>query len=552
MKNNTTGNHTIFTKRINILFIFFLLASLIISVRYANLQIFHHKFTSSFLASFDDLAGNQSRGEIFLKDNTNILTPLAINKDYYTVFVNTKHFNHNSESIRKIAEILELSEEFISQRTSKPNDPYEVITQHVAEEKANAIEALAISGIGLDVEHGRYYPYQETASHLVGFLGANQDKQIGQYGLEGYYENEIKIGGSVQKLILSVDPHIQYVIESKLKAAVDKYQAHFGSALVMEPSTGRILGLAGYPAYNPNDYANVLDISIFSNKAISAQFELGSVFKPITMAIGLNEKVITPETTYTDTGEIKIGQRTIKNWDLKVHGINTMTQVLEHSLNTGVVFVQQKIEKDIFHKYIENFGFGSKTKIDLQGEVSGDIRNLNYKRDVEYATASFGQGIAMTPLQMTTSIAAIANNGILMSPHVVDQLVLNDGTDVIIPSQTVRQVISPESAQLLTKMLVSTVVNGYDKAKVPGYFIAGKTGTAQIANAESKGYEADATIQSFAGYAPAYHPQFVVFLSINSPQGVRFASESLTSSFAEIMSYLLTYYEIPPDFKMNK
>ncbi len=551
MKNNIRSNQDVFFKRINILFIFFLFFAVILLARYANLQIFHKRFIGNFLTVFNNSIVNQARGEIFLKDRVGALTPLAINKDYFTVFANTNLIEYNAESFRRLANILDQSEEVILQKISKPNDPYEVLAQHVSEDNAKKIKALFLKGIGLEVQQGRYYPYQNSVSHVIGFLGSTGEAQVGQYGLEGFYEDDIKIGGLIQKLILSIDPHIQYIVESKLKNVVDKYQAQFGTAIIMEPSTGRILALAGYPDFNPNEYSKVPDISFFTNRAISGQFELGSVFKPVTMAIGLNEKVISPETTYTDTGEVRIGQRVIKNWDLKVHGVNTMTQVLERSLNTGVVFVEQKIPKDTFHTYIQQFGFGEKTGIDLQGEVSGDIRNLNYKRDVEYATASFGQGISMTPLQMISAIATIANNGKLMYPHVVDEMFLNDGSNVIIPSRTIRQVISPESAQALTKMLVSTVVNGYDKAKVPGYFIAGKTGTAQIANVQERGYAEEATIQSFAGYAPAYHPQFVVFLNINSPQGVRFASESLTSSFADIMSYLLTYYEIPPDYKPN-
>lgn len=553
MKQNIRNNQTFFLKRINILFIFFLFLGMALTARYANLQIFHHRFSGdSLLGAFNEPAGNQVRGEIFLKDRTGALTPLAINKDFFTIFANTNLVEKKEETANALADVLALPQDVLLQKLTKHNDPYEVLAQRVTEDIADKVKALPLKGIGLDAQKGRYYPYQNSAAHLTGFLGISGDKQKGQYGLEAFYEDDIKVGGTVKQLVLSVDPHIQYIIEAKLKEAVEKWQAHFGTAIVMEPATGRILGLAGFPDFNPNEYAKVPDVSLFTNKAISAQFELGSVFKPVTMAAGLNEKVVTPDTIYTDTGVVRIGQFTIKNWDLKVHGVNTMTEVLEHSLNTGVVFVEEKMSKDVFRSYIKQFGFGEKTGIDLQGEVSGDIRNLNHNRDVEFATASFGQGISMTPLQMTAAIAAIANNGTLMQPHLVDEIFLNDGSDVIIPARKIREVISPDSAQKLTKMLVSTVVNGYDKAKIPGYFIAGKTGTAQIANAQAKGYADDATIQSFAGYAPAYHPQFVVFLSIDSPQGVRFASESLTSSFADIMSYLLTYYEIPPDFKINQ
>ncbi len=549
---NTIHNNTYFlVKRINILFIFFLFFGLFISGKYANLQVFHYRFsaTTPLLAALNDAPVNQQRGEIFFTDRFLKLMPLAINKDFFTVYANTSMVTDKEIAAETLSALLSVPSDILLKKLSKQNDPYEALAQKVPDDVIGKIKAAGIPGIGVEAQEGRYYPHQNSASHLVGFLGMKNDKKMGQYGLEAYYEDDLKVGGMSSKLLLSVDPNVQFKLEDILKDTVQKWQARLGTAIAIEPATGRILGMANYPDFNPNEYAKVSDISIFKNTAIAGQFELGSVFKPITMAIGLNEKAITPETSYEDKGQVTIGSHIIRNWDGKVHGVKTMTQVLENSLNTGVVFVEQKIPKEKFRDYIHQFGFGVKTTIDLSGEVSGNVRNLDTNRDFEFANISFGQGIAITPLQMASALAAVANDGVLMKPHVVDRIYSADGSDAIIAPQQVRQVISSDAARSLTKMLVSTVVNGYDKAKIPGYFVAGKTGTAQLSNTDTKGYSENNTIHSFVGFAPAYHPRFVVLISINSPQGVEFASQSLAPAFAEIMSYMLTYYEIPPDYK---
>lgn len=538
-------------KRVNIMGALFLFFALALCVRYASLQLVDAdgRIVLAGVAATASLdTDGTERGELFLQDRFGELTPLAINKTLYTVSADPRKVVDREKTAEALGELLGISSQSITEKLQKQNDPYEVLATKVSDDVAEKIKERKISGIYFEPQRARHYPYERSGSHLSGFLGARGEKRVGQYGIEGFYEQELA-DGDVEKLVLSIDPHIQFTIEEELNKVIEKWNAAGGSAVVMDPSTGRILGMAHAPAYDPNEYAREKDVSVFSNEIVSSQFELGSVFKPITMAIGLNEKAVRPDTTYEDTGVVSIGGYAIRNFDNKAHGVQTMTQVLEQSLNTGVVFVQKKIPKETMHTYIKNFGFGEKTGIDLQGEVGGDIRNLNTGRDLEFATASFGQGISVTPIQMITAIAAIANKGTLMKPKVVDKKIFHDGTEVSQEAMAVRNVIMPSTAETLTKMLVSVVENGYDKAKVNGYFVAGKTGTAQIPDPNGKGYLTDATIHTFVGYAPAYHPQFAVLLSIDRPQGVRFASSSLASVFSSIMSYLLTYYEIPPDFK---
>lgn len=538
-------------QRVNIISALFLFFALVLCVRFASLQLVDDagRIVLKSAAAVSAVARDTTeRGEIFLQDRFGVLMPFAINKTLYTVSADPRKIEDTAGAAEALAQILNISAQPIVEKLRKVNDPYEVIASKVSSEVADMIKERKIPGIYLEPQQGRYYPYQRSGSHLAGFVGIREENRTGQYGLEGFYEHTLT-EGDVEKLILSVDPNIQFKIEEELKSVIEKWDASGGSVIVMEPATGRVLGMAHMPAYDPNEYAKEKNVSVFSNVAISSQLELGSVFKPITMAAGLNEKVVRPDTTYEDTGALAISGYVIKNFDNKAHGIQTMTQVLEQSLNTGVVFVQKKMSKKTMRTYIQNFGFGEKTGIDLQGEVSGDIRNLDTDRDLEFATAAFGQGISVTPIQMINAISAIANKGVLMKPHVVDKEIFRDGTVVLKDAIPVRNAINPSTAEALTKMLVSTVENGYDKAKVSGYFVAGKTGTAQIPDPNGKGYLTDATIHTFVGYAPAYHPQFAVLLTIDRPHGVRFASSSLAPIFSNIMSYLLTYYEVPPDFK---
>jgi len=547
----TKHNEGIVMKRANILSALFLFFALVLGVRFASLQLVDGEgriITKSSAAVSVALEDAVERGEIFLKDRFGALMPFAVNKTLYIVSADPRKISDPDGSAEILSRILSIPAEGIAEKLKKENDPYEVIASKVSDEIAEKIKQQKITGIHLEPQSGRQYPYGRSGSHLAGFLSMRGEKRVGQYGLEGFYNDALAEGG-VEKLILSIDPNIQFTIEDTLKNVIEKWDAAGGSVVVMEPATGRILGMAHMPTYDPNEYAREEDVSVFSNEAISSQLELGSVFKPITMAAGLNEKVVTPDTTYEDTGALAIAGYVIRNFDNKAHGVQTMTQVLEQSLNTGVVFVQKQMSKETMRTYIQNFGFGQKTGIDLQGEVSGDIRNLNKGKDLEFATAAFGQGISVTSLQMITAISAIANKGTLMQPHVVDREVYSDGMEVAKEAVAVRDVITPATAEALTKMLVSTVENGYDKAKVRGYFVAGKTGTAQIPDPNGRGYLTDESIHTFVGYAPAYHPQFSMLLSIDRPKGVRFASSSLAPVFSSIMSYLLTYYEVPPDFK---
>jgi len=312
----------------------------------------------------------------------------------------------------------------------------------------------------------------------------------------------------------------------------------------MEPSTGKIIAMANYPDYNPNFY-NISPLENFTNTNISAVYEPGSVFKVLTMAMGIDAGLISPSTTYTDIGEVQVDDRVIKNSDFKAHGVQTMMEVLEKSLNTGVVFVVQKIGRSIFYKYLKDFGFGTSTGVELDGEVSAYIRPFRSWAEIDLATMSFGQGIAVTPMQLISAISSIANQGKLMQPHIVDKILYPSGA-VSVDPQIIDLVIKPQTAQLVSAMMVNVIEKGHGtRAGVEGYRIAGKTGTAQI----PKGgvYEDDDTIGTFVGFGPVEDPRFIMLTRIDRPEGMKFAESSAAPLFGDIAEFLLDYWQIPPE-----
>lgn len=555
-----------------IFFIFFLVSG--IAARLFSLQILNHNFYKALAQDqhqfFEKLV--PSRGRIFLQDKSAMLYPLAINKDYLMVYAVPREIQNPKEVAECLSDILQMQKEELFNILNQPDDPYEPLKGEISQKVVEEISALNLTGIYLGYQPGRWYPQESLASHVLGFVGYQGEEKIGQYGLEGYYEEELVgqpgvlesqrdafgrwIWSSNQNfqpaqdgddLILTIDQNIQFTAQQKLKEVMDKWQAESGSVIIMEPATGAILAMASLPDFNPNQYNKVEDINVFLNPAAQKIFEPGSIFKPITMAAGLDTGRITPQTSYIDEGSVRVGGYVITNAAGRTYGLSSMKKVLEKSINTGAVFAQRQVGGEFFRKYVEAFGFERPTGIDLAGEIGGSINNLRPGNpEINFATASFGQGIAVTPIEIVTAIGAIANEGKLMRPYLVSKILKPDGQEIVIKPELVRQVVTSKTADTLTAMLVETAREGYDKVKIKDYFVAAKTGTAQIPNSEGRGYS-DETIHSFIGYAPAFNPKFLIFFKIDRPKGIRFASDSLSGVFTEMTRYLLNYYEIPPE-----
>lgn len=550
------------------------LTSLVLVVRLFSLQVLEYEDLNAQASGQHEFSEPliPERGEIFVEDSrSKKFYPLAINMQLFMVSAVPRQITNLEEAVKKLAPLLEMSEDEIRAKLDKPDDPYEPLKHKITDEVAEEIRALGIEGIHLSQESWRYYPQGTLAAHILGFVGYKNDERIGQYGLEEYYNNVLRgesgfleverdnfgrwisIGSrdiepalDGNDLVLTIDQIIQFMVEEKLEELVKKWGAESGSIIVMDPTSGAIRALGNYPNFNPNQYSQVKDLDIFLNSAIQKVFEPGSTFKLITMAGALDQGKITPQTTYLDKGSVVVDGWSIGNFDGKAHGIQTMTQVLEKSLNTGAIFVGEQLGKKLFAKYVRDFGFDSPTGIGLEGERKGDLGNLAVTSDVNYATASYGHGIAVTPLQLIMAISAIANNGRLMQPYIVDRFIHEDGNVTQVEPEMVRQVISPQAASKLTAMMVNVIKNGQAKrAGVEGYRVAGKTGTALVPNLDRKGYS-DKTIHCFIGFAPAFDPKFVILIKLDNPGGIRFAADSISPTFSQLSKFLLDYYQIPP------
>lgn len=590
--------------------VIFLFAGIIVW-RLFSLQILDHNFYSALAAGQHEIYQSlfPERGKILMQEvvstnnsGNNELYPLATNQSLYVVYADPRKIKNAEELAKTLADIFSAEEaadqknakegredsaedellaeerkkkleEEILFKLKKENDPYEPLRRRLSETTIEKIKELKVEGLGFTPEEVRFYPEKNIGSHFLGFVGFKDDKKVGQYGLEGYFNSELAgtqgylesekdvagrwipvSGRRWQKaedgsdLVLTIDRNIQFFVCDKLQKNVQRHGADGGTVIVMEPKTGAILAMCSYPDFDPNEYSKVKDVNVFNNPAIFYQYEPGSVFKAITIAAALDVEKITPNTTYIDEGFIQIDGWTIKNSDEKAHGEQTMTQVLDESLNTGAVFAVSQIGTEVFRKYVSDFGFGTLTGIELDFETAGNIDSLNRKGRIWSATASFGQGITVTPIQMVTAFAAIANGGKLVKPYIVDEIRKNDGEIIMKTApKVVRQVISSRTATLLGGMLTSVVEKGHGKkASVPGYYVAGKTGTAQVPKKDGSGYEKDVTIGSFVGFAPVNDPKFVMLVKIDHPRTTIWAESTAAPLFGEIAKFVLNYLKVPP------
>ncbi|MDP2664629.1 MAG: penicillin-binding protein 2 [bacterium] len=504
------------------------------------------------------------RGKIFARDKNGSLVLLAANQKMPYAFVSPAEIEKDAEElvVKTLASILGSEKTSILSKVQNKESFFEIIKKKITEEEAGRIEEKDIKGMHVGFETLRVYPQGSFASHIVGFV--NQEDK-GQYGVESSYNEKLAGKEGVKKnilnpasyflgntksntktgenIILTVDYNIQSMAEALLLRAKKDLGVQEGTIIVMDPRDGKILSLANSPSFNPNEYAKE-DLETFQNAAVEKIFEPGSVLKAVTMASALEEGAITPETKYEDKGILRIGGYKIFNYDNRTWGERTMREVLQFSINTGAVFAAEQLGFERFMEYLKKFGIFSKTFIDLPGEVFSQNKELQLGHEINFATASFGQGIEMTSLQLMRAYAAIANKGMLVTPYIVEQK----------PSELIGPILSSKAVLDATSMLVGVMEEGYGKsARIPGYFVAGKTGTAQIPwsalGIQKAGYS-DQTIQSFIGYAPAYNPQFLVLVKLNNPK-TKTAEYSAVPLFRELTKYIIDYLEIPPDYEVE-
>lgn len=476
------------------------------------------------------------RGQIFFTDRSQNAIPASLNRDFPIIYAVPKEIPE--ADIEKTAEILNpivnLTVEELKKILNDRTSLYKLLVSKAGDSQVQQIKEIRPLGVYIDYAQYRFYPFQNLAAQTLGFVGLNQniDKPTGLYGLEKYYQERLT---SPRDLQLTIDRNIQAEAEMILNNLIDKFAASGGSVIVEEPATGKILALAGKPDFDPNTYGK-FPLKNFINPAVQYIYEAGSIFKPVTMAIGIEHGLLTPETVYFDKGSVTLNGKTITNWDKKAYGKTTMLQVIENSINTGAVFAESKIGHQLFYKSLNDFGFSEKTGIDLPDEVAGDLKNLSRKsaRDIDFATASFGQGTAITPIELINFYAALANNGVMMQPYLNNEL----------KPKIVKRIISEQTSQTVMQMMESAVEKA-QVAAIPYYRIAGKTGTAQVPDFQKGGYT-ETYIHSFAGLAPASQPRFVALIKLDQPN-VTLAGATVVPAFKELAQYIINYYNIPPD-----
>lgn len=486
---------------------------------------------------------------------------------------------HSSEDTNKPPspeEQINILKEELFRKFDRKTDPYEPFLRlyEVLDDKFKIfLDERKLTGIQLEELPARFYPEKTLAAHVLGYVGWQEEQQRGFYGVEGFFEPKLagqrgfiaaekaaggKLIGVSERvfrpaadgtdLTLTIDRVVQSYIEAELKDGVTRYGAARGSIVVMQPTTGAILGMATYPTFDPNYYYAVSDARVQVNPLISDLFEPGSILKPVVMAAALHKGLVKPDTTMIDSGPVKVADYTINTFDGRHYGRQTMTQILEQSNNIGMVWVGQQLGAETMYDYFRRFGLGEKTGVELEGETHSTLPSPRKWNVTTVATASFGQGIAMTPLHALNAINALANNGQLPQPYLLHHLRYPDGREETTTPTMVRQVVSPETAEQISAMLVSVIENGVAQlARVPGYYMAGKTGTAQVPDERGK-YDPNRKIISFVGYGPVRDPQFSILIKLDDPAGLSFASGTAAPMFHHLAEKLLNYYQIPPDY----
>ncbi|MEN9407047.1 MAG: hypothetical protein RLZZ455_263 [Candidatus Parcubacteria bacterium] len=506
------------------------------------------------------------RGEIKTSDNF----PIAANKLAYLVFANPKQVSDIQTTAQILSPLLESEVASISSLLSL-NRYWVALNPGVSYEKKEQIEKLGIKGIGFEEQYVRYYPEASTAAQLLGFVGKNSEgSSEGYFGLEGYYDRQLrgreakavqihdalgrpilarmtgKVGGDDGRdLVLHIDRAVQFLVEEELKNGIERYGAQGGMIIVMDPKTGAVLSMASAPTFDQREYKD-FDDGLFRNPIVSSTYEPGSTFKPLIMSSAIDAGLVTAQTKCTICdGPVSLGGYEIRTWNNKYHPNSTMMEVIQNSDNTGMVFSAQKLGLKRVLSYLDKFGIGEMTGIDLQGEAPAILREPDSWYPIDLATASFGQGISITPMQLISAFSAIANEGKRMEPHVVDKIETGDGKVIVIPPKEIAKPISSATAKIMTEILINAVDKGESKwAKPKGYRIAGKTGTAQIP-IEGK-YDPNKTIPSFIGFAPADDPRFIMLVVLDRPTTSIYGSETAAPLFFSIAKKLLLYYGIPP------
>lgn len=561
-----------FSKRIKIVgiivsFIAFAVIARLFQIQVINSSYYQDKGETSYSSKISNI----DRGSVYFKEKEGNLVGGAVMKTGYLLALKPDLILDPEILYPKLDPFIEMEKEEFLEKANKKGDPYEEIENRLTLEEVNKIKAFEEKGLVITSESWRFYPGSTLASQVLGIVAFKGDDLGGRYGIERSYEDVLR--GKKEKvsvnifaelfsglsgdndddtgdLVTTLEPTVQSHLEGALSNIKTKWGARTVGGIIMDPRTGEIIAMATSPSFDANNFKDIESVSVLSNPSVERVYEFGSVVKPLIMAAALDRGVVTPETTYFDSGFVQVEDKVINNFDKKGRGLVSMQDVLNQSLNTGMVFVYNRLGKDSMRDYLTNYGLREKTGIDLPGEVKPLTSNLESPRNLEYANASFGQGIAMTPINLISALSVLANGGYRITPHVGYEIEYEDGRkEKLFEEKEEREkILNDQALTDIRDMLITVVDEGYSQyhLSLSDYSVAAKTGTAQIARADGKGYVEGENMHTLFGFFPAYDPQFIILFYAEAPNA-RYAIESLSSEFFDIVKFMVSYYDIPPD-----
>ncbi|HTK33010.1 MAG TPA: penicillin-binding protein 2 [Candidatus Paceibacterota bacterium] len=513
------------------------------------------------------------RGSILFQTKDGVDVAAASIARGYFLYLNPKLITNADQTVEALSQYVTLDKNILSKGLNSTGS-YAELMHKLDSKTADSIRSLKLAGVGISSEAWRSYPGGSLAAQTLGIIGENASSTAkGRYGIERSYDDVLtrpSQGSAVNvfadlfsgldtvfgtsnaygDVVTTIEPTVETYVEKVLSDTSAEWHPDSIGGIVMDPQTGDIVALASLPSFDPNDLSHITNVSVLANPLVEHVYEMGSIMKPLTMAVGIDTGAVTRNSTYDDVGCMVLDKKKICNYDGRARGVIPMQEILNQSLNIGAATVALKVGKDRMADYFSSFGLGTTTGIDLPNEATGIIGNLTKKgQDIDVATASYGQGIATSPVETARALAVLANGGYLVTPHVVKEIQYIDGTKKVLNWPKEGPVLKPETVSTVADMLVTVVdtklANG--KIKMDHYSIGAKTGTAQIADHVNGGYYPDRYLHSFFGFFPAHDPKFIIFLYQIYPKGALYASETLTKPFDDLAKFLINYYSITPD-----